>query len=282
MTDETIASQSDDQDDSIAPGRSDDYLAGTEWMFWHAVAVTFAFLMSAVIAIVILAAITGRGLGDFTANEQLGVLGPIQFLGGLLALFVLMLAHKHANPRRAYGFRLRPRDWWAFFAGIGLQIGAGVILIVLALIFFPDSDPPQQTAADLAGNLSGWGIALGFLTIVVLAPIYEEIVFRAIVLSRLLRLMQAWPAYLLNGLLFAGIHVLFDANAWFASIALFPLGTALACMAHRGGSLSRPILAHMGVNTLGAIGIFFGDDLQRWANDLQDSIEAAIRFAGLT
>lgn len=267
-------------------GRSGDageaeYLPGTQWRVWHAVVVTFFFVFSAVIGVVILAAFTGRGFDDFTANEQLGVLGPIQFIGGLVTLYVLMRIHQFRGPRKAYGLEIKPREWWAFVAGIGLQIGAAVIIAILTFVFFQNSDPPQQAAAELATDLDSWGIALGIVAIVFLAPVYEEIVFRGMILSRLLRLMDAWPAYLLNGFLFAGLHVLFDPNAWFASIALFPLGTALAWMAHRGGGLSRPILAHMGVNALGAIGLFFADDLERIVEDLEETVEAAAHLLGL-
>ena len=271
-----------DAEPAAEPATGDDvYLPGTRWRLWHAVIVIVVFMLSAIVGIVVLSLATGSDIEDLTANQQLGVLGPVQFLGGILGLVVVMQMVGERSAVRAFGLRLKARDWWAYFAGMALQIGAGILLLVLALLLFPDSDPPQQSAAELTSELTGWGIAVGFLTVTILAPIYEEALFRGIVLSRLVRLMSDWPAYLLNGLLFAAIHVVFDPAAWFASIALFPLGTALAWIAHRSGDLSRPILAHMGVNTLGAIGLFFGDDLQRWAEELEQNVQAAVRFVGL-
>ena len=271
-----------DAEPAAEPATGDDvYLPGTRWRLWHAVIVIVVFMLSAIVGIVVLSLATGSDIEDLTANQQLGVLGPVQFLGGILGLVVVMQMVGERSPVRAFGLRLKARDWWAYFAGMALQIGAGILLLVLALLLFPDSDPPQQSAAELTSELTRWGIAVGFLTVTILAPIYEEALFRGIVLSRLVRLMSDWPAYLLNGLLFAAIHVVFDPDAWFASIALFPLGTALAWIAHRSGDLSRPILAHMGVNTLGAIGLFFGDDLQRWVEELEQNVQAAVRFVGL-
>lgn len=263
---------------ALAP---DDYLPGTRWRLWHAAVVVVVFMLSAIVGIIVLSLATGADVEDLTANQQLGILGPVQFLGGLLGLFAVMQMVGERSPVRAFGLKVKLRDWWALFAGVGLQIAAGILLLLLALLLFPDSEPPQQAAAELTSELSGWGITLGFLTVVILAPIYEEALFRGLVLSRLVRLMSPWPAYLLNGLLFAAIHVVFDPGAWFASIALFPLGTALAWMAHQSGDISRSILAHMGVNLLGAIGLFFGDDLQRWAEELEQSVQAAARLAGI-
>ncbi len=258
----------------------DDYLPGTRWRLWHAAVVVVVFMLSAIFGIIVVSLATGADIEDLTANQQLGILGPVQFLGGLLGLYAVMQMVGERSPVRAFGLKVKLRDWWALFAGIGLQIAAGILLLVLALLLFPDSEPPQQAAAELTSELSGWGITLGFLTVVILAPIYEEALFRGLVLSRLVRLMSPWPAYLLNGLLFAAIHVVFDPDAWFASIALFPLGTALAWMAHRSGDISRSILAHMGVNLLGAVGLFFGDDLQRWADELEQSVQAVARLVG--
>lgn len=271
------------EDTSLSqPGAEDlQYLPGTRWRLWHGFVVIVIFLLSAIIGIVTLSVATGRDVDQLTANQQLGILGPVQFLGGILGLVVVMQMVGERSPVRAFGLRLKLRDFWAFFAGIGLQILAGLLLVVLAALLFPDSEPPQQAAAELTSELTGWGVVVGFLTVAVLAPIYEESLFRGLVLSRLVRLTSPWPAYLLNGLLFAAIHVLFDPNAWFASIALFPLGTALAWMAHRSGDISRSIWAHMGVNTLGAIGLFFGDELRRWAEDLEQNVQAVIRFVGL-
>lgn len=270
-----------DAEPTAEPLTGDDYLPGTRWRLWHALIVVFVFMLSAIVGVLVLSIATGADVDELTANQQLGILGPVQFLGGIAGLLLVMQMVGERSPRRAFGLTVKARDWWAYFAGMALQIGAGILLVVLALLLFPDSDPPQQSAAELTSDLTGWGIAVGFLTVAVLAPIYEEALFRGVVLSRLVRLMSDWPAYLLNGLLFAAIHVVFDPDAWFASLALFPLGTALAWMAHRSGDLSRPILAHMGVNTLGAIALFFGDDLERWADELEQNVQAMVRFVGL-
>jgi membrane protease YdiL (CAAX protease family) len=271
-----------DSEPAAAPAIGDgDYLPGTRWRLWHAAVVMVVFLLSAIVGIVIVSLVTGTDVDELTANQQLGVLGPVQFLGGILGLVVIMQMVGERSPVRAFGLELKARDWWAYFVGMALQIGSAIMLLVLALLLFPDAEPPRQSAAEVTSELTGWGIAVGFLTLSILAPIYEEALFRGVVLSRLVRLMSDWPAYLLNGLLFAAIHVVFDPEAWFASIALFPLGTALAWMAHRSGDLSRSILAHMGVNSLAAVVLFFGDDLERWAEELEQSAQAVIRFVGL-
>jgi membrane protease YdiL (CAAX protease family) len=56
---------------------------------------------------------------------------------------------------------------------------------------------------------------------------------------------------------FAAIHLL-DPNAVLVVPGLFLIGLVLGYLALAGGNLSRPILAHAGVNLTAAVLLFFG------------------------
>ena len=86
------------------------YLPGTDWRVWHAGLVVFVFLASAVVGLLVFALLTGRP-DEMSANEQLGILGPVQFLGGAAGLLlVLRLYQQGMGPVRAFGLRLRLTD----------------------------------------------------------------------------------------------------------------------------------------------------------------------------
>lgn len=237
------------------------YLPGTRWRAWHVLAATAATLVTVSIgATVVLLAAGATDFDDLSANVRLGGLTAIQFVGGFVFLYWLARRHGHRRWRDAYGLAIGARDWWAVVAGIGLQMGLGLVTYLVVEILFPSVDVPQQSTVTLAQDVTGWGIALAVVAIVIAAPIYEEIVFRGILLSRTLRLMPPWAAYAVNGLAFGAIHLV-DPDAWFAAILLVPVGAWLAWIAHRRGNLSPAILAHMGLNALALMFLFTDIDV---------------------
>lgn len=245
------------------------YLPGTNWSY---VDVTLAFvggLALTFIAAAVAVAIEG-GL-EPSADLQVGLLVPAQALGTLLALWILKVRRKLATWLQAYGLVVRWRDWWALFVGIGLQIGAALALTALAsLLAF---DAPEQTVATTITDLEAvWPKVVAVIAVVILAPVTEEIVFRGMLLSRMLRSYSYHVAVVFSGFVFAAVHVLLDPAAWYAAIGLFPVGVVLGYLALATGDLSRAIWAHAGINGLGAIALIFGDELA----ELEEAVGAVI------
>jgi len=48
----------------------------------------------------------------------------------------------------------------------------------------------------------------------------------------------------------------------------------------RSGDLSLPLFVHAGVNLTGFLLSQFADELQRWADDLEESVEVVFRLFG--
>ncbi len=259
--------------DPASPRPQPKYLPGTNWTY---VDVTVAFLSGLILTFfAVLVAVAISGGDEPSADLQVGLLVPAQSVGTLLALWFFKSRRKLGGWLQAYGLVLRWRDWWAALVGVGLQIVAAVLLTGLSdLLTF---DAPEQTVAATLTDLDAlWPKLIAMVAVVVLAPLTEEIVFRGMLLSRMLRSYPLHVAVIFSGFVFAAIHVVLDPAAWYASIGLFPVGVVLGYLALSTGDLSRAIWAHAGINGLGALALLFADDLA----ELEESVGAFVSFLG--
>ena len=85
------------------------------------------------------------------------------------------------------------------------------------------------------------------ITAGVLAPIFEELLFRGLLLRSLLRRMPAWAAVVVSSVAFGVVHFLDPATIPIVP-ALIGLGIVSAVLAIRSGGLLRSIALHMGFN----------------------------------
>jgi membrane protease YdiL (CAAX protease family) len=85
-----------------------------------------------------------------------------------------------------------------------------------------------------------------------LAPFFEELLFRGMLLRALRRRLDVAPAIAVSALSFALIHPLLDPTlATFTVVpALFLLGVLSGILAVRSGELSQSIWLHVGFNLL--------------------------------
>lgn len=139
---------------------------------------------------------------------------------------------------------VRPR--WRH-VGVGAAVGvAGFLLatvvpeVIRRWIGLPA--PPRQQILDTVASADA-GIWLLVVTVVVIAPVLEEVVFRGLLFQVLRRRLGVWPGILLSSLTFAIVHLeLVDRPLSLG--ALLVLGAWLAGAFHRTGSLVVPITAH--------------------------------------
>ncbi|HOD33684.1 MAG TPA: CPBP family intramembrane metalloprotease, partial [Holophaga sp.] len=168
------------------------------------------------------------------------------------ALGVGLLAWAEGRPLRtvlgpfADGSPLRSLGWAAAFLA-----GAVAAVITIALALAPlmgPGEPPQRELMDLIGGTQGLGSALAlFITVAVLAPVFEEILFRGFLLPWLQpRLAARWglrwgtfAALLLTALAFGAMHLQPRGLHVLSTLGLM-LGWAVV----RTGDLRTAILVH--------------------------------------
>lgn len=130
--------------------------------------------------------------------------------------------------------------------GVALAIQNGLDMLPLP--------KPEQATADMAAHLDGGGM-IGFLVLAaIMAPFFEEIVFRGFVFNafrnmfsegRVFKLIGEnkriadYSAIVISALLFAAAHM--DATAF---LHLFAIGIVLAELYRRSGTLVAPMMLH--------------------------------------
>lgn len=196
------------------------------------------------------------GLAYSTPEETapLGLTLTIAFgvAGGLVTLATFYFAWRNKVPRllQTLGLRGEPGKSWPLHWALGLGVVAGVAAAATAQVYLrlaetrPWLRELKEKSMDF-GNLLGEDDAIWLIILaVVLAPIFEEIIFRGLVFRGLRRSVGRWAAVLGSGALFAIVHPPFSA------IPVFVLGVAAAFTLELSGLLIAPIAAHAVYNAV--------------------------------
>ena len=133
---------------------------------------------------------------------------------------------------------------------ITLKTIVTVILIALALNFvfqstqflFPES-MRGELASEMDTDLSGVKSFIGFITVVIIAPLTEEILFRGLILGELAKCFNMHIAIILQAVLFGVMH----GNIIWAVIA-FLSAVLYGYFIRKYENIFTPVAGHMSVN----------------------------------
>ena len=222
------------------------------------------------------------GIGDVLAAWGVGFLAslvaaafvidsrrPVQLLvllvaqdGAMIAWLVYVARRKGLGSLGAdFGFTLVPRQGspWSgipwFFLGVGIQV---VALVPVQLLVEIHGEAAKQDVVRVADTSSGIEVPLVILAVAALAPIAEELLFRGALLRALMRKTTPGWAVFVAAAVFGLVHVIGDPSI--GSLIALPvivlLGLVCGYQAVITGDLCRPIMLHMGFNTLSAVLLF--------------------------
>lgn len=246
-----------DQTVSGSPG----YLPHANWSYGHiAVALITGIVVGPFVALILAAAVGGAAAARDVPTL---LLLSAQAFTSIGVLYALSRIRGSGSWSTDFGFALHPRHIWGIGAGMVLQIA--VALLTFPLVErFADDDGPQQEIAQVVSDLSGVEIVYFAVIVAVVTPIFEEVVFRGMLLGRLVKTLSRHRAAVISAAAFAAVHLL-DPDALLVVPGLFIVGLALAYLAMHAGNLSLPIFVHMGVNALAVLLLAFQDELERLA-----------------
>lgn len=159
----------------------------------------------------------------------------------LVVLVPIKLFKKWRTSREELGLTGAP-TW----IDLGLAPAAFIIYLVIAGILtaifqnFPWFDVEQ--AQDVGFNLlnSGLDRIIAFISLVVIAPIAEELIFRGWLYGKLRARLSLIPAILLTSLLFGFMH-----GQWNVGVNVFAMSIVLCLQRETTGTIYSGILLHM-------------------------------------
>ncbi|WP_217913026.1 CPBP family glutamic-type intramembrane protease [Miltoncostaea marina] len=227
------------------PGRPD---APGPAFGWRVAAPLLAVVAAFAIAIVAAGVLTATPMSD----DSLGAVVTVATSALLLAFGWLLWRRLPAGERRA------AVGGPGGVAPVGLGVAVGLALLVGAAIVVATGaaiDPTVERRLEdleIVGS-EPWHLALLVVSLVVLAPLGEELLFRGLLLRGLLARLRFWPAALLTSLAFGAAH--FDAYyIWPRAISLVATGLVLALVYRRWGYRSA-VAAHATVNAVAAVAL---------------------------
>jgi membrane protease YdiL (CAAX protease family) len=157
---------------------------------------------------------------------------------------------RHGSTPSALGLKLQGSGRafaWGLGLGVPLFVSAIVVSYVAQRLFGPTNNDmiSRQVTKISSGGVNAWLIVILAITLVVLAPVCEEIFFRGYLYPALRNRMSRNPAMLLNGLIFAAAH--FEI---FGFLPRFLVGWGLCYIYERERTLVGPITGHAMYNGL--------------------------------
>lgn len=165
------------------------------------------------------------------------------------AVIVLVWASSARSEPLRLLFVPKPVAPLPFVLALVATLGGGVVLSEIEnwvrwLI------PPTPLFRELMTSLGRGSLPLAFLSVAVVAPLCEELIFRGVFLRGFLENYRAWTAILLSSLLFAVVHL----NPW-QGVSAFGLGMLLSWFVVRTGSLVPAIAGHVMNNAVAVVGL---------------------------
>jgi CAAX protease family protein len=187
------------------------------------------------------------GISDALAGIALLALLLVQ--DGLLVLAAVLFASiKRRPPRWHFGIRttrLWPTLGWTLL-GFGVMIGFEFGYIEL---FDVDASNVDDLGED--NLIAGFAVAIA---VIVVAPVAEEIFFRAFFYRALRTRLRVWSAALIDGIVFGALHFQgIDTAIILPVIAMVGVGQCLVY--ERTGSLFAVIAIHAAFNTVAMLSI---------------------------
>ena len=242
-----------------------------------------SFVVSLIISVIIsVSMIQPDGSIDMTAymDKANAVLGEAMYyiliISGLLTILIFWIVAKIRKKKfvkSAALNKLKPATIAPILIG-GIAFNFAISYL-MGIIPFPQSwiDSYQASSSEVLG---GAGIAM-WISVVVMAPLVEELTFRGFIYTRLKQGMAKWVAAILTSLIFGIVH---GTIIW--AMYTFVFSLCLLYIFERTNSLWGCILFHMAFNFVGAVMSTwpeFGEKLDGWViltGSIAVSVAAAV------
>lgn len=224
--------------------RAEDVLRAT-WPCLVFFALSFLLSLVAIAALILPALLRGEA-ADLSGLYRMSTLMSVAIQVALIPAFVIAFRRDSRKEQEAGVVQKRGA---VPFAVLGMVAAVGLYFVVDGLLTFLMEMLPRsivetynETMEQTMGGMAGleW---LAFISVVLLAPLMEELMMRGVVQRRLQSIMSKNAALFVAAALFGVLHM----NVIQSTYA-FLLGLFLGWAYQRSGRLIVPILAHLAFN----------------------------------
>jgi membrane protease YdiL (CAAX protease family) len=181
----------------------------------------------------------------------------------LLVVGVPFWVKRDQTSRQEAGLSRLP-DWRDFgtapLAFIVYIILSGIFIYIVSLVV-PTFDVTQAQEVGFTSLNRSYEYILAFLTLVVVAPLAEEAIFRGYLFGKLRKYVPIWVSVVITSLLFGALHLPAEHLQWNVAIDTFVLSVVLCSIRQMTGSIWAGVLVHMMKNGLAFYILFINPTL---------------------
>ena len=204
-------------------------------------------VMPAAFGVAIQAALGGWDEDEISAAMMDLDVTTLTLISGLLTLAFVLAFYLLRRKKLGEALWLRPVPAPTLFTGASLA-PALYFAVVIVLSMLPAAW--TESYGEASSNIAT-GTVLGAVSVAIVAPIVEEVIFRGLVMTRLSRVMSGWLAVLVSAAVFGLCH---GELVWFCYA--FVLGAFFGFIDLRAGSILPSVLGHIMFNAIGQIMTF--------------------------
>ncbi len=204
------------------------------------------------------------------------VIGQFWFVVVVEALSLLLLNYflnRRKTSFRALGLNRRPKisDLYYIIAGFVVYFGVFYITLTAVTKAIPQFNPDAKQNIGFSSSTAGSDLWLVFVSLVILPPIVEEILFRGFLYTglrgadwrkiKILGFLGKYPkimSAIVTSLIFASLHLL-EGNGgllWVAGLDTFILSLVLVYLREKTDALYASMGVHMIKNMVAFAGLF--------------------------
>ncbi len=176
------------------------------------------------------------------------------------AIFIIPKKYfKKTITREDLGFKVGLPTW----SDIGLGISGLVVALILSGIltaiaasFMSGFDMSQPQDVGFGDMIQPYQYVIAFLTLVVAAPVFEELIFRGVMYGQL-RKISPWLAMIVVSVLFGAAH-----GQWNVGITTFAMSLVMCFIREKfTGTIWAPMILHMFKNAIAFYLLFMAPSL---------------------
>lgn len=204
---------------------------------------TAQILVVGLVSVLIAVKVPLESYNTAVLNTSLAALVYILTLA--IVIGVPFIAGKHRINLVSIGFTRLP-SWTDILltpAALVAYFALSTLFILMATNVLPGFDVNQVQDTGFGQFNAQYEYILAFITLVVIAPIAEEILFRGYLYGKLKKFAPVWVSVLVTSLLFGSIH-----GAWNLVLDTFALSIVLCLLRESTGNIWASILLHMAKN----------------------------------
>lgn len=207
--------------------------------------VFLGFMLAQALILALISGLQAAGVSFAGINPTiLNTVGAavIYALAILLVLGVPWLVKKRPTTREEVGLHRLPTWMDILWAPAGMVayfiLTSLVTAFAMGFLTFVDYGQTQETGfAEIAAQSE---YVLAFISLVIVAPFAEEVLFRGYLFGKLRKYAPLWLSILITSLLFAVVHF-----QWNVGLDVFALSIVLCLLRVVSGSLWPSIMLHM-------------------------------------